>query len=60
MSSVQPASESSRSPLKIILGVLIALAIVCVLVPFFICVILTLLGPQISNVFSRITYGMGG
>ncbi len=39
---------------------LVEYALVLVLVAVVIIAILTLLGPQIGNVFSRITSGLGG
>ncbi len=39
---------------------LVEYALVLVLVAVVIIAILTLLGPQIGNVFSRITNGLGG
>ncbi len=39
---------------------LVEYALVLVLVAIVIIAILTLLGPQIGNVFSRITSGLGG
>lgn len=37
---------------------LVEYALILVLVAIIVIAILTLLGPQIGNVFSRITYGM--
>jgi pilus assembly protein Flp/PilA len=39
---------------------LVEYALILVLVAIVVIAILTLLGPQIGNVFSRITYGMSG
>jgi len=39
---------------------LVEYALILVLVAIVVIAILTLLGPQIANIFSRITSGMGG
>ena len=57
MQTNQPAA-SSNNTMKIILTIVIALVIVCVMIPCCVIAILALMGPQIANIFSRVTYGL--
>ena len=57
MQTNQPASSSSNT-MKIILAIVIALVLVCVVIPCCVIAILALMGPQIANVFSRVTSGL--
>lgn len=50
-------TKSNNLP-KIILGVVVVLVVFCIVIPCCIIALLTLLGPQIANVFSRVTYGL--
>ncbi len=60
MSDNQPAApKSSNRALKIILIVVIALVVICIVVPCCIIALLTLMGPSIANIFSRVTSGLG-
>lgn len=59
MSSTQPTEKSKGGAGKIIgIAVGAVVFIFCVL-PICIIAILTLMGPQIANVFSKITNGLG-
>ncbi len=49
-----------NNTVRIILTVVIALVIVCVVIPCCIIAILALMGPQIANIFSRVTSGLNG
>jgi len=57
MQTNQPASSSGNT-IKIILTIVIALVVVCVMIPCCVIVVLTLMGPQITNVFSNVTRGL--
>jgi hypothetical protein len=57
MQTDQPAPARNNT-VKIILAVVIALVIICVLVPCCIIAMLTLMGPQIANIFSRVSSGL--
>jgi hypothetical protein len=57
MQTNQPAPASNNT-LKIILTIVIALVVVCVMIPCCVIVVLTLMGPQIANVFSSVTRGL--
>jgi hypothetical protein len=60
MSSTQPpGAQPSSNTGKIILTVVIVLVIVCVVIPVCVIAILAIMGPQIGNIFSRITSGVG-
>ena len=58
MSTNSPAPPSSNNIVKIILIVVIALIVVCIVIPICIIAILALTGPQIANIFSRVTSGL--
>jgi uncharacterized membrane protein len=58
MSSNQPQSSSKIG--KIIAIIVAVLVVVFCAIPVCVITILTLLGPQIANVFSRVTSGLGG
>ena len=54
--SAQPKSSGGGSKtILIVVGVLVA---VCVLVPICVIGLLTLLGPQVGNVFSQVNSGL--
>ena len=48
-----PKSPNNRT--RIILIVVVALVVVCIVLPFCIIAMLTLLGPSVANVFSGVT-----
>jgi hypothetical protein len=52
------APKSSNNTIRIILIVVVALVVVCIVLPFCIIAILTLMGPSVANVFSRVTSGL--
>jgi hypothetical protein len=54
----KPASQSG-AVLKVVLTIVIALFVVCIVVPCCVIAVLALLGPQIGNIFSRVTSGLG-
>jgi hypothetical protein len=58
MSTNPPAPQSSNNIVKIVLIVVIALIVVCIVIPICTIAILALMGPQIANVFSRVTSGL--
>lgn len=60
MSIEQPAGNSSSNVGKIIVTILIALVVVCIVIPICVIAILAITGPQIANIFSRVTNGMSG
>ncbi len=51
-------SQQSNGAVKAILIVVIALVVVCVVIPCIVIAILTLTGPQIANIFSKVTSGL--
>ena len=55
MQSNQPATSNV---VRIILIVVIALVVVCIDIPICTIAILALMGPQIANIFSRVTNGL--
>jgi hypothetical protein len=52
-------SQNSGTIVKIILILVIAFVVVCIVIPICIIAILALTGPQIANIFSRVTSGLG-
>ncbi len=61
MSTPPPAAPpSSNNLLKVILLIVGAVVIVLCVIPVCVIAILALLGPQIGNIFSRVTSGTGG
>ncbi len=58
--SAAPASEpqSSSNTLKVVLMVLTAFVLVCIVIPICMIALLAIMGPQVGNVFSRITNGL--
>lgn len=59
MSSNEPAaSQPSRNTAKIILTVVIVVVVVCVVIPCCVFALLSLMGPQIANIFSKVTSGL--
>jgi|GEM_PF-2438844 len=59
MSANQPAEKSKGGAGKIIAIVVGAAVFIFCVLPICIIAILTLLGPQIANVFSKVTNGLG-
>jgi hypothetical protein len=55
MQSNQPANNNG---VRIILIVVIAVVVVCIVIPICTIAILALTGPQIANIFSRVTSGL--
>jgi len=58
MSMNPPTPQPSNNIVKIILIVVVALIVVCIVIPICVIAILALMGPQIANIFSRVTSGL--
>ncbi len=58
--SEQPNAKPANNIVKVILTIVVALVVVCIVLPICVIAVLALMGPNIANIFSKVTSGMTG